>query len=353
MSSYLKPMSSLFSDFLTALGVRHTEDYSDRRFEEMPFQTMFGLANLLKDYGVGNSGVSVEAPARKDALAAFRTPFIIDTPVGFLIVLKTDGDSVTYMSHQKVFSVPSAEILDSWNGIALLAAPDSDSIEPEYGLHHVAEMSKSVKYYVLVILAAALTGFAMWRTGLYADWAAWLVLVFDCSGIWLSWMLVQKSLGIHNSAAEAVCSVLEEGGCDQLAQSEASSFMGIFKWSEVGLAYFSVSLLAMLLFPALLPVLAAINILCLPYTVWSIMYQKFKAKVWCTLCVCVQATLWLLFGAYILGGWTYRIEPFTPDFWINFLVLGCCYVGVLLGINHLDDALLKYFKTKTSDNENS
>lgn len=346
-------MASLFSDFLTTLGVRHTEYYSDHRFEEMPFQTMFGLSNLLKEYGVGSVGVTVDADGRADAIMRFKTPYIIDTPDGFLIILKNDGEHVTYMSHQKVFTAPQADILDSWNGIALFAAADSISAEPEYGRHHVGEVAKSVKYHVFIFLLAALTGFAMWQTGLYAHWAAWLLVVLDCAGIWLSWMLVQKSLGIHNSAAEAVCSVLEEGGCDQLATSEASSFMGIFKWSEVGLAYFSVSLIAMLFFPELLTVLAAINILCLPYTVWSITYQKFKAKVWCTLCVCVQVVLWLLFGAYILGGWTHQIVPFTADFWISLTALGSCYVAALLGLNRLDDAILKYFKTKTSDNENS
>lgn len=340
-------MASLFSDFLTSLGVKHTEDYSDSRFEQMPFQSMFGLVNLLKEYGVGAIGVSVNVDARAEAIMKFRAPFIVDTPDGFLIVLKNCGDNVTYMTRQKVFTVPKEKILDSWNGIALLAETGADSIEPEYLRHHVGEIAKSVKYYALIALVIALSCFAMWQSGLYSHWAAWLLVGFDCAGILFSWMLVQKSLGIHNSAAEAVCSVLEEGGCDELARSEASSFLGIFKWSEVGLAYFTVSLAVLFLFPQILPVLAAINILCLPYTVWSITYQKFKAKVWCTLCVSVQATLWLLFATYILGGWTHQILPLTSDFCIEFVVLGCCYVAVLLGINRLDDALLKYFKIKS------
>lgn len=340
-------MASLFSDFLTSLGVKHTEDYSDSRFEQMPFQSMFGLVNLLKDYGVGAFGVKVNADARAEAIMKFRTPFIVDTPDGFLIILKYNENGVTYMTRQRIFTVPKEKILESWNGIALLAEIDADSIEPEYLRHHVGEMAKSVKYYTLIVLIVALSGFAMWQSGLYSHWAAWLLVCFDCAGILFSWMLVQKSLGIHNSAAEAVCSVLEEGGCDELARSEASSFMGIFKWSEVGLAYFTVSLAAMFLFPQILPVLAAINILCLPYTVWSITYQKFKAKVWCTLCVSVQATLWLLFATYLLGGWTDQILPLTSDFCVEFVIMGCSYLAALLAINRLDDALLKYFITKS------
>lgn len=346
-------MASLFSDFLTSLHVKHTEDYSDRRFDEMPFQSLFGLVNLLKEYGVGAIGVQVQSEARMEAVTKFNTPFLADTEDGFAIVLKVANGSVTYMTRQKIFTVPIDKIIGSWNGVALLAEADSSSIEPEYTRHHVGEIAKNVKLWILCALVILLGGYCLWQTGGYTDWAYWLLLILDCTGIWLSWMLVQKSLGIHSSTAEAVCSALEEGGCDEIARSEASSFMGIFKWSEVGLAYFSISALALLMFPGTLPVLSAINILCLPYTVWSITYQKFVAKVWCTLCVCVQATLWALFAVYLAGGWTREILPLNEGFIISFIVLGCCYIATLLGINRLDDALLKYFKTKSSDDGDS
>lgn len=346
-------MASLFSDFLTALGVRHTDDYSDRRFEEMPFQSMFGLADLLKEYGIGSVGVSVDANARDEAVRTFPLPFLADTVDGFIIVMKIENGDITYMSQHKTFTASISEIVGSWNGVALLASSDKGSIEPEYTRHHIAEIAKSIKSVTLKILVVTLLGFSMWQSGLWSNWSAWLLLLFNSIGIFLSWMLVQKSLGIHNNTAEAVCSVLEEGGCDELARSEASSFMGIFKWSEVGMAYFSVSLVAMLLFPQTLPALAAINILCLPYTIWSITYQKFIAKVWCTLCVSVQITLWLLFAAFILGGWTGKVLPFTTFFWLEILILGCCYVAVLLAINRFDDSLMKYLKNRLSDNDNS
>lgn len=342
-------MASLFSDFLTSLGVRHTEEYSDRRFAEMPFQTMFGLTNLLKEYGVGTAGVKVAPGSRPDALKMFDTPYLIDTSDGFVIVQKIDNDKVTYMSQHKVFTAPLSEIAEGWNGIALLAATDSGSIEPDYERHLIGEMFNSVKKYVLRVAVALLLGFAMWASGLYRHWAAWCVVLFDCVGIYLSWMLLQKSAGVANKTADAVCSAIEEGGCDELAKSEAASFMGIFKWSELGMAYFSVSLLALLIFPESATALAAINILCLPYTIWSISYQKFRAKVWCTLCVCVQATLWLIFISYLAGGWTGKIFHAGPRFWITAAVASVTYLAALLGINMLDTSINKYFKLRNDD----
>lgn len=334
-------MASLFSDLLTQLGVRHTETYSDNRYEQMPFFSLFGLTRLLCEYGVASAGIKVDNDKKKEALAQLPLPALLDTPDGFLIVTSIDESKVEYLSQHQEFTAPVDEVQESWNGIALIAAADAASCEPEYCRHHIAERMTGVKHTLLAVLAIALLGVGMWQSGLYRNIGAWILLLGDCAGLVFSWMLVQKSLGIHTKAADSVCSVIEDGGCDEIARSEASSFLGIFKWSEVGLAYFSVSLLAMLLFPATLPALAAINILCLPYTIWSITYQRFVAKTWCTLCVCVQITLWLLFAGYLIAGATRHIFPIGLDFFI----IGAAYITVVLGINRLDDFLLRKFKT--------
>lgn len=341
-------MASLFSDFLTVLGVRHTEDYSDSRFREMPFQSLFGLTSLLREYNVGTVGVQVPADSRQEALLNFPTPLLADTVDGFVIITKVTDRTVSYLSQSEPFTISLAEMANAWNGTALLAETDSTSIEPDYSLHRVDEIFGVLKRYALKFILAALVGLAMWWTGLYRNWTAWSILALDGVGIWLSWLLVLKALGIRNHTADAVCSVLQKGGCDEIARSDASSFFGIFKWSEVGLAYFSISLIAMLLFPQSLPALAAINILCLPYTVWSITYQKFKAKVWCTMCVGVQITLWLLAACFLVGGYDKLI--FQGDlFWIQFGVLAACYIVALLGINAIDSGIQNKFKV--NDNE--
>lgn len=341
-------MASLFTDLLTAMGVKHTEEYSDRRFAAMPFQSLFGLSNLLKEYGIGNIGIKVADNAKEEVLSQLKTPFLADTTDGFVIVIRLNGNYVTYMSQNKTFTVPVQGLTDAWNGIALLAQADENSKEPDYTKHRVGEISKGVKLWLIYILSAVLFGYGMWAGGLYKHWAAWPVAIFDAAGLWFSWQLVLKSLGIHTKKADAVCSVLEEGGCDEIAKSEAASFLGIFKWSEVGLAYFAVSLLSMLLFPGTMTALAAINILCLPYTVWSITYQKFKAKTWCTLCVCVQATLWLLFAGYLAGEWTTQIFQLTTSFATDFIILCLCYALALFGINRLDSSIAVKIATNQS-----
>lgn len=343
-------MASLLTDLLTSLNVKHTEEYSDKRFEDIPFKTMYGFAKLLEEYGVQSTGVKVSPIKKADALNQFQPPYLLDMPDGIIIITDNDGHNVSYLSEQKKFKVPLLEISDAWNGIALLVHSDPNRFEPDYKLHRIGELAATAKNIILYFIICILSVYAMWAGGLYQSLVSWTIVLLNCVGLWLSVMLVQKSLGIQNKSADAVCSVLEEGGCDELARSEASSFFGIFKWSEVGLSYFSISLLSILMFPETIHALSAINILCLPYTLWSIWYQKFRAKTWCTLCVGVQITIWLLFLAYLLSGITNMISLKSSEFWTSSIILGLSYALMLLLINRIDTGIEKYFKIKGDEN---
>ena len=47
---------TLIADYLSALGVPYTYDYTNTRFSKMPFQTMFGFTKLLQEYGIKSEG---------------------------------------------------------------------------------------------------------------------------------------------------------------------------------------------------------------------------------------------------------------------------------------------------------
>ena len=60
-------------DYLSALGVKHTREYSQKQFDNMPFMSMFGLKHLLDCYGINSHGVKV---ADKNSIAALPLPFV-------------------------------------------------------------------------------------------------------------------------------------------------------------------------------------------------------------------------------------------------------------------------------------
>ena len=327
---------TIVADFLTALKVPHTADYTRQRFEGMPFKTLFGVTQLLKEYGVDTTGYTL---ADKKELPHVPVPFIAGMNGGLVIVTSLGGGSVSYLTQGVAETMPITDFENAWTGMVLVADVEPHAVEPDYAKHRTTLFIKQAKKVMLVALAALLGAYLIVTHGLWRYWSVWGLIAVDLCGIALTFMLVQKSLSIKNPVADKVCGVLQEGGCDSILKTSASSFFGIFSWSEVGFTYFGVSLLAMLISPATIHWLAIINICCLPFTVWSIWYQKFRAKHWCTLCVSVQLSLWLQFICYFFGRWEAPIFPLD----LGFFALGATFVFVLLGLNRL----LPHFTNKT------
>lgn len=323
----------IFTDFLEVLGVPHTRRYSLGRFENMPFKSLFGMSKLLEEYGVECRGVKLDDPAEITGLSV---PFIASMGNGFVIVTGIADGEVSYLTQSQPEHMPLGSFVGAWCGTAFLAFPRPDAAEPGYETHRREIFFTQVKRIALWASLVMLFLYLFISNGLWRHVSTVLLAMIDMAGLYLTYLLLQKSLKIHNPAADRVCRVLQEGGCDSVLETKASSFFGIFSWSEVGFAYFSVSLSCLLVFPQWIGYLALCNLLCLPFTFWSIWYQKFRARVWCTLCVSVQCSLWLLFFCYLAGGWLKDMFPLK----IEFFVLGLSYLAVLLALNRL----LPHFK---------
>ena len=341
---FKSPDASLLSDWLTLLGVGHTHSYTLGREKAMPFKTWFGLSRVLQDYGVESEAYFL---SDKDGIRTLSVPFMAHTAGaegGNVIVTSIDGDRVSYISLGQQKTTSLSRFLEAWDGNVFLSYPKEGAAEPELGLHRRLEFFNKSKKWVLLFCMVALLVYAFVANGLYSNVSAYFIAAIDMGGLYVTYLLVQKSLKIHNPKADRFCGVLQAGGCDDILATSASKFFGLFGWSEVGFAYFSVSLLALLMFPQSLPSLALCNMCCLPFTAWSIWYQRFKAKRWCTLCVTVQCSLWLLFFSYLFGGWVEKSLPVSVDFF----VLGVAYVGVMLLVN----ALMPLIERK-DDNQNT
>lgn len=120
-----------------------------------------------------------------------------------------------------------------------------------------------------------------------------------------------------------------QGNCNDILDSPAAKFMGIIGWSEIGLSYFFSNTIILLFYPQFLSYMVILNICSLPYSLWSVWYQKFKAKNWCPLCLIVQVLFWAQFITNIGFGFIQ-----TPDITIsNLLFLCLIYSMPLLFLN--------------------
>lgn len=324
----MKDDNTILSRWLSMLGVRHTAGYTDKRFRTMPFPTLFGLSTLLKEYNIVAHGYMVDD---KTAVGQIPMPFIAPVRGRFVIVKSVNGNVLNYDSAGSSESVDIDKFAESWSGVAFTAQTSPRSVEPQYGRHKLAEIMTRLRDIGLWTIGILLFVWFFITRGDLHNWGTIVMAAIDLFGLWLSWMLVEKDLGVKSKRSDAVCNVLQHGGCDSIAKSDASTFLGIFHWSEVGLTYFSVGLATLLLFPEMTGWLAGINVCALPYTVWSITYQKFKAHTWCTMCVGVQLSLWLQFIVFLCSGWLGKVFPLK---WET-LALILVYAFVMLSVNKI------------------
>ncbi len=330
---------SIFTTFLSSLGVPYTEAYSDRQLQRMPFKSLFGFSRLLTSYGIPNAAFSL--PDKK-GLAKIDTPFLAQKGHSFVVVTEVaeeaNGTQFTYVSEGETITEPDNEFLNDCTGVILQAYPDSTSHEPDYSHHHIAEMATVSKRWLLYASFIILIIVGFITSDMWKHLSTILLSAVNLAGLSVTWLLILKSLKVKSTAADSVCGVLQTHGCDHVLEDKASSFFGLFSWSEVGLAYFSVSTLILFLFPETLPQLALINACCLPFTLWSIWYQKFRIKTWCTLCVITQTLLWCQFFCYLFGGWWHGTFPLH----FSILLIGITYFGVMLMLN----AVCTFIKNK-------
>lgn len=321
--------STIFSLFLDSLGVPSTHEYSDMRYHAMQFKSLFGFSRLLKDYGIDNRALRVSD--KNVALNYLQPPFLAQRGNGFVIVHNLKNDKVWVNTDGTVAVIPKDDFINRWTGIALQAFPGPDSIEPDYRHHRFLQIAAITKKWVLLICLVLLCAYLFVTNGIWSNPFSILLMILNSAGLYVTYLLLLKSLKIESHAADKMCSAIQAHGCDTVLETSAAKFFGLFGWSEVGFAYFGVSLLALMAFPQFTGYLAAINLCCLPFSFWSVWYQKTRAKAWCTLCLTVQALLWLCAVCYLCGGFYKRIFPLG---W-QFFVLGICYLTALLILNRL------------------
>jgi uncharacterized membrane protein/thiol-disulfide isomerase/thioredoxin len=323
----MKKQQNIFVSFLSLLKVKHTKDFSNKYFGEHPYKySLYGISKMLCSYGIANAGIKVE---NKEEIFVLDVPFIAHINNDFVIVTKITSNKISYIWRDLNITISSDEFYRIWDGIILVAEPDEDSIEPNYKENRkkffVSRGEKII--FSFIILFFIITDY--FQNRFYADWEFILFLIPNIIGIYISYLLLLKQMHIQSNYSDKICSLFKKSNCNDILESPAAKFMGIIGWSEIGLGYFISNFLLLIFYPHLFLYYALINICALPYSFWSVWYQKFKAKQWCTLCLIVQVLFWTIFIFNLLFGGI-KVPSF---FFSDIMIVVCLYFIPVLFIN--------------------
>ncbi|MGN6395261.1 MAG: vitamin K epoxide reductase family protein [Mucilaginibacter sp.] len=261
------------------------------------YPSMLAISDVLNNFNVVNNAFRVDA----ESLAAIPAPFIIHARSNggeFLVVEKVKGDDF-YISGEKYDNkrIPLDELTKIFGGVILVPEP-TENLKPAFSLK---KLLLSLKYPLLLIGTLLIILSTLVFNTIYLSnvtWASALLTVVKTAGLITSVLLLVQSINSNNPLVQVLCGGGGNKDCNAILSSKAAYVFDGLTWSEVGFFYFAGTWL-MLLFGGAsvqtLQMLAILNVLSLPYTVYSIYHQWRVAKQWCVLCCTVQAVLWLEF----------------------------------------------------------
>lgn len=341
-----KEGENIFTSFLNSLNVKHTKTFSNKYFNEHPHKyNLFGLSKMLSDYGVENAGTRIEN--KEENIMNIETPFVAHIGADFALVYDVTDEEVKYRTGHLNINMPRKDFCDAWTGVVLLAETTPDSAEPGYKKNREKELLQFSLKSSLIIAVLALLSIVFVNNHSYSSIGLLLLLVLNAIGVYIGFLLVQKQLKIHSNYSDKICSLFKQADCNNILESDAAKLWGVFGWSEIGFSYFIANFIIVVFLPHLINYYAIIGVCVLPYTVWSIWYQRFKAKQWCVLCLIVQLLLWCLF----ITNLSFHFVK-LPDFiLLDIVILGCIYFIPFVVVTLLIPYLSEQSKIETITQE--
>lgn len=319
-----KKPSNILTIFLSYLNIRYTDLFADKLFNEHPNKyNLLGCSQMLSIYKIKNTGIKFNN--KENAIQDLHTPCIAHIGTDFVVIHKIESGIVHFWNKQH-FKLGINDFCRIWTGGVLYAESIEKSKEPNYSNNYRKSIFFQIQKAIVIVALSAILTIVFIHNNLYSDLKFYLLVFLNLAGVYIGYLLVIKQLSIHSKYADKICSLFRKNDCNNILESDVAKLNGVIGWSEIGLGYFIANSMTIVCFPHLLIYVALINILTLPYTAWSIWYQRFKAKQWCMLCLIVQLLLWGIFFINILFG----IIRFTELDIISANTLFVCFLYLLL-----------------------
>ena len=184
-----------------------------------------------------------------------------------------------------------------------------------------------------------------------------LFFAISILGLVLSIAIKKQEQGEETTLGNSFCSgETDKKDCNAVLASNGAKIIGDYKLSDISIIYFlglSLSIFSLTVLQLHPSVTATISLLAVPITIYSIYYQAFVLKTWCTLCLSIVGVLWIqatisLFEVNMLN--------ISSILWLPLTVATLCFLLVFsiynilspkfAELNALKKTKIKFFKFK-------
>lgn len=216
----------------------------------------------------------------------------------FVLLVNINEKEVTlYIPEKnKNIKVTKEVFIKQWSGITLSVAIQMQAKKSRVNL-------RKLLFIIGIILACIIM--SVFYSFVNIPIMLYLLMGISFMGVVLSVFILFHEFGIENEISSEVCGFTEKVDCEAVLSSPASKIFNIISLGDIGLIYFSSNFLMLLIIPLLrqpesyISLLFSLSICALPYSFFSLYYQKVKVGRWCPFCLLVLLMLWLSFICYL------------------------------------------------------
>ncbi|MBD0849417.1 vitamin K epoxide reductase family protein [Maribacter arenosus] len=315
-----EPVVSVLHELFKLLNNKITYTTIRAKLLQHPsFQTLFSITNTLTNFGISNKAVKVKT----EQLNQLETPFLASTHSGeTILVKKSENDYVHFFSPSMGWkNTPLDDFTKMWNKMVILVDTESAVTEEHYKKKKNTELLNNLRFSIVVIFSTLLILGIVFALGSSRILAYFFIKVF---GLVVALALVNKE--INRNTSYSICKVGKKISCDDVLNSPAAKLFDWLSMTDMGFLYFTGTIIIFvisIIVPLqtsidLLKLLVITSFLALPYTIFSLFYQGFVIKKWCTLCLATIAALW---AEAAVGYYYFSESSLLPNFELKTIFL--------------------------------
>ena len=288
--------------FLKLLNVKVTATTVDETLQNHPdWPSLLCISDSLNKWNLPNAAGKIDV----SEIDQLPTPFLaytgsIENPLEIVSEISDSEVQLYSTKLNKAVIENKADFLKRWNGVYLIAEKNEQSGEKDYEINRRNSFVRSLIPCSLIALLTIISFIFLQRNIELSAINAILPVYFQYLilfiGIIVTTLLLWYEIDSNNPILHKVCTGIVKGNCDAILSGKQSKVFSWLSWSEVGFFYFAGGLLTFLFAGTVsenITIVGYLNVLALPYTMFSIYYQGRVAKQWCVLCLSVQILLLL------------------------------------------------------------
>lgn len=324
----VEEVSFLICEFL---HLKLTKDTLCRHLRNHPFYpSMLAIHDVFEEFGIASEAYKY---GEVEKILDIKEPFLVQIKtedgngqVFFALVYGHEGKTADWfnpISHRRE-DISIIDLKKKSTDYAMLFSASPKAGDNNFAVHWRKEvLQRASELACVAFLPICLTLIAIYRVLLgNLNLGPFLFATLLLAGCIICSLLLMHEYNVYNPVVRSVCGDSKKMNCNAVLSSPGSAIAGI-PWSVIGGLYFLGSLISILVFcldTQVFTALSYLNLLALPYTVYSLYYQKMVVRQWCPLCISVLAITWCMFFVSLVSEAFSSCIKLSPSYFISIVV---------------------------------